>query len=541
MKHRIGIIAPALALGACTSLSTTADVRTTNPSRAVAGIPYSLPMAQFDIEVTRSIAQCFAPLPDGKPDLNRPDVKFAIEVTATPRMVIGETYLIDPTELSGPTKTSSLTVTTHESGTLQSINASVEDRSAAIIGSVARVAIGGIGLAAGIPGTGGANAATEAQPMEIRCADGTQDRLAELDADTGAVARARAALKATSDRVTFLTEQASAGRLSEELRTELVAKLAEQVQQTRALNSALAEMDRAKSALSAKTRLRWPMNFFETDHNVPGLMANDLGRLAGLLKLVPVAGTVANTCSVVPAASADELSRALNGCLATQFGVMLGLQSLEPAAPRYAGTGDGEMPGAAIDTSSASEGIFIRPPARGRLIACRGQCANDTVFFVGEDMWIPQFGQLRLLPFRNEMFENSSLAVTLRADGSPSSIGYVQKAAQLEGVADAIEDVVVQAVAFDTLVRDDRAQRRAEAAAATAADRADQLAVLRQQIDVATLEAQLAAINRPAAAPSELDLARTQAELAAARATIAQAQLAERAALAALAALPSAP
>ena len=56
--------------GCTTTLSTTRGRTTAGPATAVTGFPYSLPVARFDIKVTRTLERCFAIAADGSPANN---------------------------------------------------------------------------------------------------------------------------------------------------------------------------------------------------------------------------------------------------------------------------------------------------------------------------------------------------------------------------------------------------------------------------------------------------------------------------------------
>ena len=135
-------------IGACASLEVHPIERVNR-----AGIPYYLPLTQFDISVERRVATCAA---DG--------IQIATNVSAVTRTSDDPAngYSIDPQSLSHFFNASSMKVVFHE-GTrqLKTINASVEDKagpaivaSAKILASVASIVLtsgaSGLEVAAGI-------------------------------------------------------------------------------------------------------------------------------------------------------------------------------------------------------------------------------------------------------------------------------------------------------------------------------------------------------------------------------------------------------
>ncbi|WP_143787639.1 hypothetical protein [Paraburkholderia phenazinium] len=90
----------------------------------------------------------------------------------------------------------------------------------------------------------------------------------------------------------------------------------------------------------------------------------------------------------------------------------------------------GPQPPATPQTQTTS--LVLRDPALGTLRACRGSCVSSapaTLTEVTGDLTTPvtlafgQFGRSLVLPLKNQVFENSSLALLVNADGSLSSQG----------------------------------------------------------------------------------------------------------------------
>ena len=524
-----GTAAAAVALSGCTTtLSTTRNRNTAGPSQAVTGFPYSLPAARFDIKVTRTLERCFAVAADGSLT-STPDVAFSIEVEATPRMIAGEQFQIDYRALSDWTKVSGIVIESHPvSGTLRTFNASVEDRTAQIIGSGVRSIVGVARIASGLPTSPLAlDSGSQAAAFGLKCTDAAQAKLDDIKARTDRIDDATTALKALTAEIVSLSERADTGELSEADMTMLTTKLNAQAEQSAALGRAQAALVRAKAAVTSVSILPWTPTRESLVVEVP-FQEDETGILNGLVTRVALLSPTGDTPVCTGTTTSD--------CLAGRLSVTA---QLEPAVD----AGNDERVRTAIDSSLPSAGIFIRPPGQGRVIACQSVWPQDChapqalPLGTGADIVVPQLGQLHFLPFRNGAFQNNMLSVVLRADGSAERLEYRDKAARGEAAAATLADLVTQAGGFATDLRADRQADRDARAATTATARAETLAQQRFAIDQLTLENEYEALRNPPA-DSELTSTRAQIELAQARAALAEAELAEREARAALAAQP---
>lgn len=156
----------ALGLGGCsTYLSTQPDWKVTNGETALTGIPYSLPMLQHEVTLTRAISGCPQPLvitndllapADGSLDkkpftIMRGQLAMTMKVEAKERYVPGERYLIDYESLKAPFATSALAIAVYPSGILKSINASADDQTAQVIQAGVKFGFSVAKLTAGVP------------------------------------------------------------------------------------------------------------------------------------------------------------------------------------------------------------------------------------------------------------------------------------------------------------------------------------------------------------------------------------------------------
>ena len=132
MRH-IGGTALIFLCGCTTSLM----VLRVDPARPETrvGLPYPLPYTRYEIEITRQIAGC-GPLLKA---LVKADIK---KVTTAPDP--NQIFVLDPNSLSSAFKTSAVKIDYQLNGSLASLNASAEDRSAQIISNVVAIAGGAV-------------------------------------------------------------------------------------------------------------------------------------------------------------------------------------------------------------------------------------------------------------------------------------------------------------------------------------------------------------------------------------------------------------
>lgn len=150
-----------LLAGCATHLSTSPDRDVTAPGLAVAGTPYSLPMLQYDITLTRSLTACptLTEFQAGGAPLATGSVGLAVKAEVKPHYIPGESYTVDFSTLASPFRTSAFAIETYESGTLKSINVSGEDKTDEVIKDSVKLGLAVVSLAGGNPGAlfGGTN------------------------------------------------------------------------------------------------------------------------------------------------------------------------------------------------------------------------------------------------------------------------------------------------------------------------------------------------------------------------------------------------
>ncbi|MCG2841207.1 hypothetical protein L6Q21_09470 [Sandaracinobacter sp. RS1-74] len=510
-------------LAGCTSLSTTADRSTGATNKALVGVPYSLPMLQYDIKITRTLAQCV------DPTTKIPALKFTMTAEATPHYVAGETFVIDYRRLAGFTKITSFAIEYQESSNiLKSINATAEDRTAEIIGNTVKTAVGIASLAAGVPGV---SKAPDGTPLTapggiLVCGPKTQGLLDAVTLAADNVKTKAEALKKATANVDALASRAAS--LSDADKTELTKRVGLQTDAIKALATAQSALDQAKDKISLVTAIRWP-RAMDDDADMflaEGAAMAKLTRLVAWSAPVPGADLADNACD-----AADQVS----ACVSKKLGIFVKLDRFV-AAPEIASPGKGRRSPIQEVSNDAAKGVFIRPPVQGRLLICgdvsQSDCREDgpVLLLKSDDVSVPQLGTLRFLPFENHAFQNNALVLTLAASGDVSKLEYKNLKAQGESASAAALAAVTDIRGFADSLSAKRAADKKAAADAIVADRTGQLAAIQFEIDRLQKENTLTALQEPSA------IAVMQNETAERNARIAllQAILSERQAEAAL-------
>jgi hypothetical protein len=556
MLRKIGL-AGLLTLCGCTSLQTSTAPHTGDTRLAVQGIPYNLPILQYELKITRTLTQCFEPKSDGTPSDN-PKVVFAVAIEAVPHYVSGERYMIDYRSLAGFTKITSFSLESHaSSGTLKSINATAEDRSAQIISAGIRTGIGIASLAMGIPRVESFSEQEQEQTQKVQvlgckpAAGSIPSTQALLDAVREATGKLKAEsdlLEGTTRKVQQLTEQARLNQLDESGKKRLQEEIELQRARARAVTAAEATLKRSKDKISSTHHVRWPQRF-EIRNASFALSEDAVGqlRLPQLLELATRPASRGEQVDLCEAEQGENNEAAIRRCLGAQLGVdvllapVIEIRQGGPITTRPSNLSTQEAAGPwAVDPANSGKGLFVRPPEPGRLLACRrvanATCnqSSSTLLLRTDDAVVPQLGQLIFLPFDNGMFQNNALSLALRTDGSIEKFEYRETSARGEAVANTATDAVSQIQGLVTAIRQGREAEASAEAAAILSQRTEALAALQFEIDRRARETELAALSHT---PDVSGLAALQTQTAEsnARTALLRALLAERDAEAALA------
>jgi hypothetical protein len=374
------LTASALLAGCVGKIQTLPNREFTPPGAALRGISYALPKVRYEVKLTRALAECPVGDVDGKPTA----LKFSVSAVATPTMVAGESYSVDYEKLPGWLRTSSFEIKHYPNGTLKSIGAGAEDKTAEVIDSVAKTAFS-IATIVGL--SSGEVAASAVAPTGIvKCTPQAEAAVAEahrIDSD----------LKKVAERLTRYEKE------DERLRAAGTARLIDQAGRQRFLalfddiRTAEDDIERLK-----KRRAELAEQLGVTDEIIwnggvtaPGydraypLSPAQRNKLAKLLATgrppagYPTDAAEAKRQSLMKDCYGD--SPAVDNCLNEQLTLRSGLyleRELEKCGADGADPVECRREVAATDRQYQAardevpdKGIFVREPMIGRLLFCR--------------------------------------------------------------------------------------------------------------------------------------------------------------------------
>ena len=414
-------------------------------NQPITGVTYSLPYAQFDIILTRSLSDCT-------------DKGFSIDTVLQADPVYrpdpSKTFVLDYRDLSSPMKTSSLRVELHDNKMIKKLGAKASDQTGPVIINTLTAFAKIAATVSGLPGGG----VMRGKPG-LHCTDATMADLAKVKSLTDRSDSARTALERGTERykemVTSLVligkvDPAMANRLITE--GQAVLKLKES--NTKAANDLADHMKK----LTHVDKFRWPTDpeeYATTRNAPPSIGAKWFTSVT--TNLFPVTLELRDSSGI-------------------------GIRTVAPTPP--ATPNNNVIPKDMTGTPEA--GIRFRPPVAGELVvsACTEfgpakDCISDPKKNVKVNRFdsIPQLGRVYLLPFRNGIFQDNTLDAEFASDGRLTSFDYADKAS----TALVASDTLLKAVStLHTGITDARA-----------AGPAAKLAALKAQTDILEQQAKL--------------------------------------------------
>lgn len=435
-----GIVAIMLLTGCTTSL--VAQRLDLEGSEPLAGWDYSLPFAQYDVILVRTLDECGP----------RPSIKAKATALATFQPDPSNTFTIDYRSLSSSTKISDLQVEKHPNGMLKKLGATAEDRTGPIIVNTA-TAIAKIAAAASGTPLPGAEA-VPAAPDEM-CTPKTLDALRERPKLRARVDAATEKLNDATTRLQALTGVSTAMGRGMDASTQRDLRSGAREVAARKIDLEAAARPLAKNAehLTAATPLRWPTNGRDSRIEAPPIDAETLDRWF-------------HTSSV-------DVGR-----------VVFELKPSSPLAVRSPPTAATGEKGA----DSRPGPIRYRVPVKGKLVLYPADAPTKESTVVEGPL--PQLGRIYLLPMENKAFENNLLNATFSEDGNLLSAGYAEKSSSAEAATEAAAKVAAMLPQVVKDVRLGGAQREAEDLAAETAVLAQKakLRAAREALDPAPTE-----------------------------------------------------
>lgn len=292
----VALCLAAILTNGCTSLAVTPDrVKSDGYGHAVSGIPYALPMLQYDVKAVRTLSAC--PELIGLPGADRPmpaiwagDIAFELEVTAVGSQVTGERYRVDYSKLDSAFKTTSFAIEYHPgSELLKSVNASADDRTGEIIGNTVKAGLAIASVAAGPAGVAtAAGAAVALKDVNTKNANAAI-RLKSMSGPLGAAADKRIALMLerqssennARDELIRLVEVASVMKPMHLCSEPTAAKVRKRAVAAEELRTSTAELTRLTAQVDQYSKVATVRGLNDAGRAAFGVLVTDLLKSAG--------------------------------------------------------------------------------------------------------------------------------------------------------------------------------------------------------------------------------------------------------------------
>lgn len=486
-----GLLAATL-LGGCTTHLESAKVDPSKP-QSRQGIAYFLPFTQFTVTTTWVVGTCGETGPE-----------FAVTVDAEPGSA-PDPYgmqVIDYQSLSAWTKTSSVKVDFYDSGAIKSINASADDKTGEIIGSVASM-VGKIGAFAAV-GHGAALSST--------CSDELNEALGKVPDLKGKIKTATSELALEQSALDTLTaELVGKGLKADDPALEgLSAQIRKVSAKQLALKALQRDLANVMKDLTYSQETLFP-SASDTVEGEPIIIPTEV-----YASWLPKVGSLPDNTTAATKAKEAAVFLKLN------------MPANLAGGTNFDDSGQPEK-------ASRRAGIRYRVAVPATLLACRQYRCGEAPSLAAPEIKAPvasvpvralQKDTTFYLPFKSEPFSNGGLTATFTESGVLTSAGYDQKRSQGEALMTATGSVVDSILAIGKAQRDaekseldqvkaevDLAKAKKDLAAAEAAldrsplaDQQEKLAAI--SADTALKQAEVASIQ------ADIALAKAKAELA---------------------------
>ncbi|HTF94508.1 MAG TPA: ABC transporter C-terminal domain-containing protein [Cellvibrio sp.] len=400
------LIVTSLILSGCQSkLETTPDGEgryTDTEQRARVGIEYSLPMLQFKLSITRTLIQC-------ENENKEIDIRFLAKVTAQPSYVAGERYVVDYEELSSWSKISKFELETYDNGVLKSVNADVEDQSAAIIGDLVKTGISLASLSSGIPS--GISMKNLTPQESLGCKQATKELVAHIKLQEADLKDKTKKLVSLTDEIGRMELLAATNAMSETMKDKLGTLKKEMEEAAKQVKDADETLESLITRVSVYEEKIWPTRFDEYNFNATPSPINEKKLLALF--------------------NYKEKTEITEQSLKEAYAVNGKIIAVNDGRPQ---TIDDSLQVNKKDVS----GLFYRNPIPARLLICQATLKDlkscdinaASAVIINDQVMAPQLGQLRNLPFKNGIFQNNLLTASFRENGSIAKFNYDNKSAR---------------------------------------------------------------------------------------------------------------
>jgi hypothetical protein len=483
-----GVLAAALAVGACeTSLvSPSYDGAAELDNRAgKRGWTYYLPTRTFRITLGVTLVSCGVAEDD--------TATFGYEATAAVEDVMmadhGAAFIIDSEDLASGSKVTTATLALYPNGTLKSINAAAEDRTAQIAGNIVRTGLVLASAASGVPLPTGTYNLYEADDEKDLCHPEVTKALAEIASLKARLAQSRAA-DDSAGRKTLLTQLDREKTVLQALETQLAKAL--EAGDDAAVKAAHDTRESQKTVVAGLAA--------QTKSDTPGLtakLAKERAKLTRTIQFdwVPSTASEQTEKACVRNSVAHCLKpsfvRAFSGRVVREWLTVDGAQTLATQClsnptpecralvdadvdnPRdvwdvfrpvaldirlYAPDWSPLVENSDADLSSNTEGgVVYRQPRMAKLEVCKRGCGADLgdAPLVSKLYSMPQFGRVGRLDLENGVFGDDTLAATFGADGTLLTATYTS-AAEFEAASKLLLDTATGAAGLVDARREKR-------------------------------------------------------------------------------------
>lgn len=399
--------------------STTLQSRPLSAKEPREGIGYVLPFTQWTITSSWRLDYCPSetdPTANGGRDAT---LVMKIDSVAGSEDDGDLAFMVNPQELQTLTSITAFEAKWHDGrNTLSSVNASLEDRSAQVVGNVVKTAVKILPLF-GVPAAPGEPGAAGAPRAQHFCADGMDKKLAAAKAAKATLLARQGVLKAANDALADVAGRAAAmgAAVDEATKSDLSKALKVATDAAKAQLAAEEDLSGALKPITYVSVHKWP----ESGNLFKGKISPNKAVVGTWFKSSP-----------------PDLDIHLMIERVGNFG-------REPSADVYS------LPDA------SSKGLRYRMPAKGRLTVCSElpcSITSTSGVLASFESPIAQLGYVNVLPFRGRTFGSNSFKAEFALDGSLKSAAYEQKAAPAEVGSAAMADAASQiGAALDPLAR----------------------------------------------------------------------------------------
>jgi hypothetical protein len=435
------------------------------------GVPWNLAMTQYTLTITRQVTGCTG------------NLNGNVTVTATVGKALdpNQQYVLSS---NGRWATADITSTLASDGTSTGLNAHSEDATGTVISNI-------VSLAATA-----AAALGSAIPNGVGCEDAVNNALRPdigLKAQQGQVDKDNTDIAVDTANVTRLTALFQAGSVNKKALTAAVDALTAKQSKLTADQTTLSNTLKLVTDTQAVV---WPLDSRETATTAPYELPN-----SALEKWLKWPGKK-DANAPLPA-----------GVDVTPFNVSLALYVPD-------GTGGWKRPvsGSTDLDKEVKVGVPVRVAGLGRLLVCTGKDACETTLNMAwtpdnnhklgiqPDQPILQLGHWYVIPIAGGRFKSEGAAVTIDANGNPTSLEIYEKTAEIAAATTTASQAATQIAAVPAQIAATKlAHTQAETNQITAENA------------LATAQANQALVVPTASATAQASLATAQANLATAK------------------------